>query len=291
MSEVERLRAELAMLTRKIRRLFVLMTIKIREANSENLFDLQQASTKIGRRFASALTGLFTESAEGAVDAANKSLSRDDLFFDRTLQNYIDVIRRQQARLVSAIMQTMDMSARTAILHGVSISESVGLSASQVMSLVTYRSLLELNSLEALRAKLRDRRFDEALRTAARGQEPLTSDQITLMVKRYREGLLAFRAQTIGSDEALAIVNGANQLFWTQAVEGGLVENVVQRWVMDPDSNTRESHQLLDGSEVSLGEPFLTDSASIRFPGDPQAPRNEITRCRCILVTRPKEIS
>ena len=57
-----------------------------------------------------------------------------------------------------------------------------------------------------------------------------------------------------------------------------------QEWVATLDDRTRHEHRILDGKRVDIGEAFEVDGASIRYPGDPQAPGYLIYNCRCTVI-------
>lgn len=57
--------------------------------------------------------------------------------------------------------------------------------------------------------------------------------------------------------------------------------DLMQEWVATLDTRTRDSHRVLDGERVAVGEEF---SNGLRFPGDPQGPGREVYNCRCTLV-------
>ena len=63
-----------------------------------------------------------------------------------------------------------------------------------------------------------------------------------------------------------------------------------QEWVATLDDRTRHEHRILDGQRVDIGEAFEVDGASIRYPGDPQAPGYLVYNCRCTLVSAVKGI-
>lgn len=63
-----------------------------------------------------------------------------------------------------------------------------------------------------------------------------------------------------------------------------------QEWLATLDGRTRHEHRLLDGQRVAVGEVFHVGGASIRYPGDPQAPGYLIYNCRCTLVSAVKGI-
>lgn len=57
-----------------------------------------------------------------------------------------------------------------------------------------------------------------------------------------------------------------------------------QEWLATLDGRTRHEHRLLDGQRVAVGEAFHVSGASIRYPGDPQAPGYLIYNCRCTVI-------
>ena len=57
-----------------------------------------------------------------------------------------------------------------------------------------------------------------------------------------------------------------------------------QEWLATLDGRTRHEHRLLDGQRVAVGEAFHVGGASIRYPGDPQAPGYLIYNCRCTVI-------
>lgn len=63
-----------------------------------------------------------------------------------------------------------------------------------------------------------------------------------------------------------------------------------QEWVATLDDRTRHEHRILDGQRVEIGEAFEVDGATIRYPGDPQAPGYLVYNCRCTLVSAVKGI-
>lgn len=63
-----------------------------------------------------------------------------------------------------------------------------------------------------------------------------------------------------------------------------------QEWVATLDDRTRHEHRILDGQRVDIGEAFEVDGATIRYPGDTQAPGYLVYNCRCTLVSAVKGI-
>lgn len=65
-------------------------------------------------------------------------------------------------------------------------------------------------------------------------------------------------------------------------IEQGIGSSI---WLSQPDA--RESHQDLNGREVPIGEVF---GYQLRYPGDPQAPAEQVCNCRCVVLAGNKRI-
>lgn len=166
--------------------------------------------------------------------------------------------------------------------------DSIGLTATQMDAVNSYRDLLEAGSKEALNRELRDRRYDRTVTRAARDSEPLDAQQIDRMVARYQANMLASRADTIARTEGLAVIGEARQEALRQIVEqaGFDPENVRRVWVTTHDGRERKSHYDMDGQTVGLDEPFVTpDGEELMYPGDPSASAAERINCRCSVTT------
>lgn len=60
---------------------------------------------------------------------------------------------------------------------------------------------------------------------------------------------------------------------------------VKKKWLATLDDRTRDSHADLDGTEVDVDEPFITNNGNeIMYPGDPNAAPEEVYNCRCTLT-------
>lgn len=80
----------------------------------------------------------------------------------------------------------------------------------------------------------------------------------------------------------LAAVNGA-----TAAAAHDDETDLDLEWVTMHDSHVRASHRAADGQTRKMGEPFHIGDAELDFPGDPNAPLDEIMGCRCVLRPTP----
>lgn len=57
-----------------------------------------------------------------------------------------------------------------------------------------------------------------------------------------------------------------------------------RQWLSTLDTRTRPTHVRADGQVVKSGDTFQVGTARLRFPGDPNGPRNEVERCRCTIL-------
>lgn len=108
-------------------------------------------------------------------------------------------------------------------------------------------------------------------------------DVIAAAIRTETGGLLGrARAVTIARTEIHAAANYANEAI-ADALKLGKRVNV---WAATEDERTRQSHADADGQEVNEGELFDVGGASLRFPGDPNGPAEEVVNCRCVLLHR-----
>ena len=163
--------------------------------------------------------------------------------------------------------------------------DSIGLTANQAAIVSGYRALLERGSSEALNRELRDARFDRTVTGAIERGDVLTSTQIDRMVSAYSDNMLANRADTIAITESHAAVSqGRRQALGDLMDEFDIGEgNLIRTWNTTKDGRQRDTHDEMDGQQVRGFELYLSPSgARLRFPGDPEAPPEEIIRCRCV---------
>jgi hypothetical protein len=167
------------------------------------------------------------------------------------------------------------------------IRSSIGLTDTQQAAVENFRAMLESGDRQALTRTLRDRRFDRTL-DAALGEDAekeLTPEQITRMVGRYRERMIAARAENIARTTTIDVSNTANQAAWHQAAERGLLNRnlVRQGWLVTPDDRLCAycaAVPLLNLDGVPLGGMFETPLGQVRGPTlHPQ--------CRCIVYLMP----
>ena len=95
-------------------------------------------------------------------------------------------------------------------------------------------------------------------------------------------GGLDSRADRIARTEVLKANNGAR----VQEMTLNKVERHI--WLTSRDSSVRKEHQIMDGDETNVGEPFKN---GLRYPGDRAASAREVANCRCVTnaITQPPD--
>lgn len=170
---------------------------------------------------------------------------------------------------------------------------SIGLTERQNRSVMRYRALLENLSAQALDVGLRDHRFDPTVRRAVDSDTPLTPSQIDRMVEAYARRKLISRSQTIARTEGVRTMSEARdeafrQMMETSGIDPALVDEI---WNSTRDNRTRETHREMNLQVVPYGQPFVSPSgARLRYPGDPNAPADEVINCRCHKTRQIRQV-
>ena len=93
------------------------------------------------------------------------------------------------------------------------------------------------------------------------------------------------RARTIARTESHRITQASTYNAQTVAKSKGA--DVVKQWDATLDSDTRPTHQKLDGQIREIDEPFEMDGKSAMFPGDFGDPAEDCN-CRCVSIQRAR---
>lgn len=208
----------------------------------------------------------------------------------RAAMKFIVDITEKQREAIRAAMSTALAEGASSASAARAFRDAIGLTKDQMARVDRYRAFLTDGSRRALDFKLRDRRFDRSVDAAIEGRRPLTAAQIDKMVERYRARSIQSRAQTIARTEGLAITEGARDEAFRQMVETtGLDTSLIDEiWrATTSDDRTRETHRAMNGQVQPYGQPFESPSgATLRYPGDPDAPAEEVINCRCHKTRR-----
>jgi hypothetical protein len=248
-------------------------------------------------RFASQVNQGFVIAGDSAAGAISGTVA---VTFDQTNYRAVELMRANRLSLITEFTSQQRDAARLAMTEGIQrgmnpigqarmFRDSIGLTARQQAAVSNYQRLLEQNSTEALTRQLRDKRFDRTVQSAIRNDRPLTSDQISRMVGRYRERYLRYRSETIARTEALSNANQGSHEMYQQAFDDGLLnpEELERRWNTRLDGNQRDSHDAMHGQTVTGNQPFISgDGNYLMYPGDRSVPAEDRIHCRCAVSTR-----
>lgn len=149
------------------------------------------------------------------------------------------------------------------------------------------RQKLETLDEGYFKLKLRDKRFDPIVRRAIDTGKPLSPDDVTRLVDRYRANSLRHRGEQIARAEMHEAMMRSEWLANMQAIETGNLSYsaVTKVWDAITDGHERHSHHEMDGQEVGIDEPFVSPVTGDRMmhPGDTSlgASARETVGCRC----------
>jgi SPP1 gp7 family putative phage head morphogenesis protein len=141
---------------------------------------------------------------------------------------------------------------------------------------IAFEQLFGLEEANVINEGTRQELKDIIIEGLESGQSNMQiRDAITEKFAWYKD----VRATTIARTEThMATVGGT---FWTYEAAG------IQKkeWLTTIDGREREWHQTMDGQIKDLNEPFVSGQGNLlMFPGDPNAPANEVIQCRCALL-------
>jgi hypothetical protein len=255
-------------------------------------------------RLSSTLPAAYTAAATSEANALAPSLAQIaptvSISFDPTNARAAMAMRANTLAFIVAFTAKQRAATRQAISAGFvdgagtldvarAFRDSIGLTPNQEAAVRSYRAALVANSKSALDRALRDRRFDRTVARAADTGEPLTPEQIDNMVSRYRARSLASRAETIARTEMVkTVAQGQEEGFRQNAEAAGVPDAAVDKaWNTTEDGRERDTHHEMNGQVVGLNEAFQSPSgATLRYPGDPDAPAEEVINCRCSRTFR-----
>jgi uncharacterized protein with gpF-like domain len=207
-------------------------------------------------------------------------------------------IRTLESRVITTLQGEVRETVREAVAKGLvearshrvaakNIRASVGLAPSQLHEVDLFREKLQHahERTDWLDNKLRDKRFDAALRKARNSGVPLTTERIDAMTDAYRKRRIAQHASTVSGTAAKDAQRLANRLSWENLVEqGGVDRNALTKtWRGIMDTRERETHRKMEGVTVGFDQPWiLPDGQQQMIPGSGDY------NCRCIAIYRVK---
>lgn len=234
------------------------------------------------------------------VAARIASATGERLYIDQTRARVTNDLRENRNRIVSSLSERHQRLGEAVLVSGLTFSlpnsriateliGSSGMTAQGHRNVQSYRELLVSGSSAALDRELRDRRFDRTIEASRRNNRTLRSSEVDRMVSAYRERSVqstAERTSTILANQAISV--GAIAAVG-QAIESEVIaaEEVQRVWITQRDAAVRSSHRAMDGQVQPEGAPFVSGLGNtLRYPGDPSAPLEDIDGCRCVLLFR-----
>lgn len=208
-----------------------------------------------------------------------------------------ELVRQAQMEMIREILEAQREAIREAMRKALNAGmgpveagrlfrDSIDLTGYQNDIVDKYEAKLRARDPDALRAGLRDRRFDSTLRRAIRRDQDIAEEKIQRMVSRYRERFLTMRSETIARTEGLSVVNAArNHSAAHLADKIGLeMGRIIRVWRATQDPRTRHTHRSMNWQQRRHNERFRSPSgARLMYPGDRAAPAKERINCRCVV--------
>lgn len=222
-------------------------------------------------------------------------------------------LRDHSAQLVTRIVEDQRIGIRQALTEGLEAGRNprstaldvigrinrvtgrreggiIGLTAPQERFVSSARAELLSGDTALLRNYLtrqrRDKRFDRTVMAAIHEGKPIPAEMLTRIVGRYSDRLLELRGEMLARTETMTALGTARENAMRQQIDNGkvAVQDVQKIWRSAGDGRVRHTHRVLNGNAVGIDDTFQSVSgARLRYPGDPQAPTNEIVGCRCHL--------
>jgi HK97 family phage portal protein len=147
-----------------------------------------------------------------------------------------------------------------------------------VMPAVQVNTAIRLreNRLSNAGTKVWDR-VRKDLETAIADGTP--NEELAGKIKQSFHGIDSTRAMAIAQTETTVVYETARDMVfreagvqWTQWLHSGLLDHA------------RLTHQAAHEQIREMGEPFDIGGITLRFPGDPEAPADEVINCRCVRI-------
>jgi len=220
-------------------------------------------------------------------------------------------LRDHSSTLVTRIVDDQREAIRTALTEGLSVGQNprqtaldvvgrvsratnrreggvIGLTTAQARYVARARQELLSGEPDQLRNYLtrgrRDKRFDRTVTASLRSGKPITAEIVNRIVGRYSDRLLELRGEMLARTETMTALGKSRDDAIRQQIAAGkiVVEDVTKVWRSAGDSRVRHTHRIFSGKIAPMDGFFQSPSgATLRYPGDPQAPASETVGCRC----------
>lgn len=230
-----------------------------------------------------------------------------DLDFDITNPRAESWLRENSSKLVQGLKQEQEKAVQVILREGMIRGDGpgktaldiagrigptgrrtggvLGLTREQAQFVANMADDLETLNPRYFTRKLRDKRFDSAVRKAMRTGRPLPQATRDKIVARYSDRWLKHRGETIARTETLQAINASSQEALQQIVEQGLAPEhaVIRIWRHSYSKNEREGHVMMSGQRRGMNEPFVNPITLVSLPYPGAGPGSETINCRCYV--------
>lgn len=168
----------------------------------------------------------------------------------------------------------------------------LGLTAQQTDSIIAGRAKLASGDpammREYLDLRLRDRRYDPAIRKAIADGRPIRGAELDKIMLAHKNKALKYRGEVIAKNEAFTAQAAGRDEAYRQMLDRSDVTDVTARWQHNLSQVPRPDHVAMSGTVISLrkGEFFEFSDARMKHPHDPAGGAKHSIGCRCIAVYR-----
>ena len=253
--------------------------------------------------FADELPKSFVRAARSEMQRLAPAVGQTSLDFNVGDPAAAKLMRRSKLEFITNFTDKQRDSVRSALADSLDrgegekqaakrIKSSIGLTENQYKAVDNYRQLLENSSAEALQRDLRDKRSDRPVQSAIDRGDVLSDTQIDRLVDAYGNNMLNYRARTIARTESHRATSRARHEAQRQALKRARIRanRATRRWNTILDGRERDTHEAMNQqTRVGFDRPFLSPSgAELLYPGDPDAPAEEVVGCRCVVTLEIK---
>lgn len=251
--------------------------------------------------------------AGGGKFTLNNDLPKKAMFdFDMNNPRAEAWLKKRSYQLIKGDLQPEQIGAIQTVLHNGMVkganpretaldivgrvSPATGRRQGGVLGLTKYQATFvtnaadELDNLNSnyLTRRLRDKRYDAAVKKAIADGKPLPASLKQTIIGRYEDKLLKMRGDTIARTETLAAINASADEALNQVIEEGLAPpNAVKRiWRHGGYSADQRPGHVDMGSmkqERGPGEYFINPVTGVPLLRPGEGPASEIINCRCYL--------
>jgi hypothetical protein len=143
---------------------------------------------------------------------------------------------------------------------------------------------------------LRDKRYDSMVSKAMRNGKPLSAADRGMILGRYSDRMLKYRADTIARTETITALRAGQREGYDQLIDSGRVQDhqIERTWDATGDDRTRPDHMAMNGQTVAgMATPFIApDGSQLMYPGDTSlgASDEQVIQCRCIEAVSIQDV-